>query len=215
MEYSCIVVAAGNGERTGLKYNKVLHKMNNSTIIENSLEPFVKDDSCKQIILVINEKEQEDFDNLNLNSKIEYAYGGKERKDSVYQGLNNVKYEYVMIHDGARPYLKKEQVEKIKQSLQTYDATLLMVPAIDTAKIVIDGIVKETIDRTTLYNAQTPQAFKTSLIKECYEKLNSDNKSATDDIQVVEMYSNTTIKVIEGEYSNIKITTKSDVKSSL
>lgn len=211
MKYDAIVLAAGSGSRSGLSYNKVFYKLNDKTVIENSLKLFINDNDCEKVILVISESEYDDFINLNLSSKVVFAYGGQERFNSVENGLSKVSSEYVLIHDGARPYLSKDDLDKLKAALYNYNAALLMVKSIDTSKIVSNGIIDRTLDRSTIYNAQTPQAFKTSVLSDAYKKLNAANISVTDDSQIVEMFTNEKIKVVEGSYSNIKITTKEDL----
>lgn len=211
MKYDAIVLAAGSGSRSGLSYNKVFYKLNEKTVIENSLKLFINDNDCEKVILVISESEYDDFINLNLSSKVVFAYGGQERFNSVENGLSKVSSEYVLIHDGARPYLSKDDLDKLKAALYNYNAALLMVKSIDTSKIVSNGIIDRTLDRSTVYNAQTPQAFKTSVLSDAYKKLNAANISVTDDSQIVEMFTNEKIKVVEGSYSNIKITTKEDL----
>lgn len=211
MKYDAIVLAAGSGSRSGLSYNKVFYKLNDKTVIENSLKLFINDNDCEKVILVISESEYDDFINLNLSSKVVFAYGGQERFNSVENGLSKVSSEYVLIHDGARPYLSKDDLDKLKAALYNYNAALLMVKSIDTSKIVSNGIIDRTLDRSTVYNAQTPQAFKTSVLSDAYKKLNAANISVTDDSQIVEMFTNEKIKVVEGSYSNIKITTKEDL----
>ena len=171
MEYSAVIVAAGVGSRTGLEYNKVFYKIDERTVIEHSIQHFLYDEDCQEIILVINEKEKHSFALVLNDSKIKYVSGGIERKDSVYNGLQVVKSEYVMIHDGARPFLSKEKVEELKKTLKTYDATLLMIPSVDTNKIVSNGLVVKTLKRSEVYNAQTPQDFKTDQIPRAYEEL--------------------------------------------
>lgn len=211
MKYSAVIVAAGSGSRTGLEYNKVFYKINDRTVIEHSVQHFIEDDECKEIIIVINEVEENVFKSILKTSKIKFVKGGEERKDSVYRGLQAVSLDYVMIHDGARPFLKRERLEEIKKVLKNYEATLLMVPSVDTNKIVKDGLVIKTLERSEVYNAQTPQAFKTTLIKDAYDKLMEEDVFATDDISVIEQYARVDIKVIIGDYSNIKITTKEDL----
>lgn len=211
MDYSCVIVAAGSGSRTGLTYNKVFHKIDNKTVIEHSVANFNKDKDCKQIVIVVNLKELNIFKNLKLGNKVEFIEGGASRQDSVYSGLKKVNQDYVMIHDGARPYISKETIEAVKLSLEEYDASLVMVKSIDTIKIVKDNIVTDTPDRKTLYNAQTPQAFKTSLITQCYKDLYAKKLTVTDDAQAVEIMSDKKIYVVKGNYNNIKITTTEDL----
>lgn len=211
MDYTCVMLAAGSGKRTGLNYNKVFYKLNDKTVIEHSLNHFINDKDCKQIVLVVSELEIEDFKALNLHEKIEFTFGGKERSDSVYNGLLKVKSDYVIIHDGARPYVSKEIIENTKKALHTNEAVVVMVESVDTVKMVADGYVSKTFKRESLYNAQTPQAFKTDLIINSYKQLKKQNLNATDDAQVVELVSDSKIKIVLGDYANKKITTKEDL----
>lgn len=213
MNYSVCILAAGKGSRTQLDFNKVFFKFKDGTsVLDRSVNLFNEDSDCKEIILVVAEHEKEYVEKLYQNiNKIKITIGGKTRQESVSHGLRLVCSEYVFIHDGARPYLNIKEVNKLKQTLLEYDSCLLMVPSVDTVKIVENGFVKESLDRSLLYNAQTPQCFKTSLLKECHQKALEDQREATDDAQLVEWYSNALIKVVTGNASNIKITNPSDL----
>ena len=211
MNYSAIVLCAGKGSRSGLTYNKMLYRFKNKTVYEMSMEIFLNDERCKQIVVVTKEEELDDLKNLISSKKIDYVFGGKERQDSVYNGLRVVKEDYVLIHDGARPYLKKENIDDILECLNKNDACLLVVPVKDTIKVCIDGNIVKTLPREQLVQAQTPQAFKTELIKRCYQKGKDKNYIATDDASLVEYFENIEVKAVLGSYSNIKITTPDDL----
>lgn len=211
MNYSAIVLCAGKGSRSGLTYNKMLYRFKNKTIYEMSMEIFLNDERCKQIVVVTKEEELDDLKKLISSKKIDYVFGGKERQDSVYNGLQVVKEDYVLIHDGARPYLKKENIDDILECLNKNDACLLVVPVKDTIKVCIDGNIVKTLPREQLVQAQTPQAFKTELIKRCYQKGKDKNYIATDDASLVEYFENIEVKAVLGSYSNIKITTPDDL----
>lgn len=211
MNYSAIVLCAGKGSRSGLTYNKMLYRFKNKTVYEMSMEIFLNDERCKQIVVVTKEEELDDLKKLISSKKIDYVFGGKERQDSVYNGLQVVKEDYVLIHDGARPYLKKENIDDILECLNKNDACLLVVPVKDTIKVCIDGNIVKTLPREQLVQAQTPQAFKTELIKRCYQKGKDKNYIATDDASLVEYFENTEVKAVLGSYSNIKITTPDDL----
>ena len=211
MDYSAIILCAGKGTRSGLNYNKMLYRFQNKTVYEMTVELFLNDKRCKQIIVVTKKDEINDLKRLIVSDKIEYIYGGKERQDSVYNGLQVVSQDYVLIHDGARPYLKIENIDDLLSCLQSNDACLLTVPVKDTIKICKDGKVLETLPRSMLVQAQTPQAFKTSLIKECYQLGKDNNFTATDDTSLVEKFKDIEIKTIMGSYDNIKITTPDDL----
>ena len=211
MNYSAIVLCAGKGSRGGLNYNKMLYRFKNKTVYEMTMEIFLNDERCKQIVVVTKEEELDDLKKLISSKKIDYVFGGKERQDSVYNGLQVVKEDYVLIHDGARPYLKKENIDDILECLNKNDACLLVVPVKDTIKVCIDGNIVKTLPREQLVQAQTPQAFKTELIKRCYQKGKDKNYIATDDASLVEYFENTEVKAVLGSYSNIKITTPDDL----
>lgn len=218
MEYSVCLLASGQGSRTRLHFNKVHYILGDlrnpewQTVLDCSLQVFLKDPDCKQIILTCLEKEQEFVRALYKDfSKVEIIVGGATRQDSVSRGLALVEYPYVFIHDAARPYIKQKQIEDLKKTLMVEDACLLVVPATDTVKIVENGYVKETPSRTLVFHAQTPQCFKTSLIKACHEKARQEGKQATDDAQLVEWYADVPVKAVIGDISNSKITWPEDL----
>ena len=209
MDYSCVIVAAGKGSRMNLGYNKVYYMLDDKCILEHTIKEFKDDHDCKEIIVVC---DIDDFKAHIKDDDVILVNGGATRSDSVYNGLQKVSYEYVMIHDGARPYVSSKILDDTKQCLSKHNACLAMVDCKDTIKKVIDNKVVKTYDRTTLKNAQTPQSFKTSLIIEAYQKAIADNFIATDDASIYEVYGNDDVYVIEGSYDNIKITTIEDIK---
>jgi 2-C-methyl-D-erythritol 4-phosphate cytidylyltransferase len=214
MEYSAIVLCAGSGTRTGLSYNKIFYKIDDKTVYERMLDIFLQDLSCQQIIIVTKEEEKEEFKKLKQDDRMIYVTGGKERQDSVYIGLQAVTLPYVMIHDGARAYVTNKNINDLLQCLQDHNACLLMVPCKDTIKEVRNGKVIKTLPRETLMQAQTPQAFSTSLIKKVHQEAKVHHFLGTDDASLVEMFSEEDVYVVEGSYQNIKITTKEDLYAS-
>ncbi len=209
--YSVVMLCAGRGTRTGLSYNKMLYSFENKTVYEMTLSVFLSDERCQQIIVVTQPHERELFMNLVHDERIEFVDGGKERQDSVFEGLKKVKNEYVFIHDGARPYVKKEYIDDLLECLSSHKACLLMVPCKDTIKKVIDGKVVETLNRSELMQAQTPQAFWKDIIIEAYQKGIEENYQATDDAQMVENFMNEDVYVVMSDYENKKITTPEDL----
>lgn len=212
MEYSAIILAAGKGSRTNLEYNKVFYKFSDGQVLLlKTLSRFLDDKSCTQIVIVSTPDEIAIIQEMIDDTRITYTYGGETRQDSVYNGLQKVSNEFVMIHDGARCFISAKEIDDCKKALEENDACLLMVPAIDTIKKVVDGYVVYTPLRSELYAAQTPQCFKTELIKECYQKAKDEGAIASDDASLVELYSDVKIKVVTGEYANKKVTTKEDL----
>lgn len=212
MEYSAVITAAGSGTRMQLGYNKVYYRLDGKTILERSLETFLNDEDCKQIVIVTDcvtyHKELPHM----LQGKIVLCEGGETRQESVSNGVAAALCDVVMIHDGARPYVSKENIDALKETMKEEEACCLMVPCKDTIKVVKDGYIEETLVRDALRAAQTPQVFKTDLYLSCVEKAKQDNFVATDDCSLVEKYSDVKIKVVEGSYENLKVTTPEDVK---
>lgn len=213
MFYSVILPCAGIGSRMKLGYNKLLLKMpNGKTVLENTLQVFLDDDRCKEIILAIGQKDRAMIETMVNDERISLVLGGATRQESVYHGLKACHKDYVLIHDGARPFLKKEAIDRVLNCLETKDACLMMVPCKDTIKVVNDGVVTHTPKRETLYQAQTPQAFKTQLILEAFEEAEKIGFIGTDDASVMEACGNSKVYLVEGDYDNIKITTSEDLK---
>lgn len=209
MDYSCVIVAAGKGSRMNLGYNKAYYMLDDKCILEHTIKAFKDDHDCKEIIVVC---DIDDFKDHIKDDDVILVSGGATRSDSVYNGLQKVSYEYVMIHDGARPYVSSKILDDTKQCLSKHNACLAMVDCKDTIKKVVDNKVVKTYVRSTLKNAQTPQSFKTSMIIEAYQKAMADNFVATDDASIYEVYGKDDVYVIEGSYDNIKITTIEDIK---
>ena len=205
MKYDVVIVASGKGIRSHLGYNKTFFIMKDQkTVLDKSIDIFLKDDDCLKIIVVTN---KEYFDLIKKDKKIVLAVGGKERIDSVRNGLELVDSEYVLIHDGARPFIKQENINDIKEALGNYDAVCLGVMASDTVKLVKDGIIIKTINRDEVFLAQTPQAFKTSLLKQAYSKIG--DKVLTDDVSIVEEMGYK-VKIVLNKYDNRKLTKEED-----
>lgn len=212
MKYSAMILAAGSGQRCGLGYNKLLYQFDDGeTIVEKSVKAFERQADCDQIVLVINPCDEEVIRSI-LKDRVEYVYGGDTRQDSSLNGLHAIRHEYVMIHDGARPYVSDEEIQACAKRLMTCDACLLMVAAKDTIKVVENQRVVTTPKRESLMLALTPQCFKTSLIKECTQKAKERKVSVSDDASIVELLSDTAVEVVMGSYANIKITTLEDLK---
>lgn len=205
MKYDVVIVASGKGQRANLGYNKAFYKMkDNKTVLEHSASLFVEDKDCVNIIIVTNE---EYFSSVFNNEKIILTTGGKERNDSVRNGLKKVESEYVLIHDAARPYLNKESLNEVKKAVEEHKAAILAKKSIDTIKVVKDGVIVNTLDRNFVYMAETPQAFETKLLKECHEKCK--NMIYTDDASILESLGYD-VYVVESKFNNKKLTVEAD-----
>ncbi len=205
MFYDVVIVASGKGQRANLGYNKAFYKMKDGrTILECSASLFVEDEDCRNIIVVTNE---DYFDQVFKNDKVICTVGGKERRNSVENGLKLVSSEYVLVHDAARPFLNKLSLEEIKKELIISDACILARKATDTIKVVENNKIVKTLDRNSIYMAETPQAFKTSLLKKCYE--DSENIIFTDDASLVESLGYV-VTIVEDKFDNKKLTNEMD-----
>lgn len=202
MKYDAIVVAGGVGKRANLGFNKVLFKMKNGkTVLENACSCFIEDNDCLKVIVVTNE------DIKIASNKVSIVKGGKERYESVLNGLALVTSPYVLIHDGARPFLDIEDLNNLKEVVSKDNYAILAKKAVDTIKYVDDGYIDKTIDREHIYYALTPQAFKSDDLKKAYE--NIDLKGITDDASIMEKCGYK-VKIVECKHSNIKLTNKED-----
>lgn len=215
---SVIVAAAGMSNRMGSKINKQFIAIDNKPILAHTIEKFEKCKYIDEIIVVCKEEEveycrKEIVKKYRLKKVTNIVRGGKERQDSVYNGIMalNEKADIVLTHDGARPFVKIESIEDGIKGVIEHGACVIGVPVKDTIK-VIDGSreVHHTPKRDLLWAAQTPQCFWTHLLKRGYEMAADENIVGTDDSSLVEKMGHP-IKMIMGSYDNIKITTPEDL----
>ncbi len=205
MFYDVVIVASGKGQRANLGYNKAFYKMKDGrTVLECSASLFIEDEDCKNIIVVTNE---EYIEQVFKNDKVICTIGGKERRNSVENGLNLVQSEYVLIHDAARPFLNKLSLKEIKKELEISGACILAKKATDTIKVVENNKIIKTLDRNSIYMAETPQAFKSDLLKKCYKE--SENIIFTDDASLVESLGYE-VSIVEDKFNNKKLTNEMD-----
>lgn len=213
MDYSAVVVAAGKSERFAGKINKLLYPLaDGSLVIDKALKLFREDKDCKQIVIVTNEKTIEYLANNRASGKESYCFGGATRSDSVFHGLLAVISNKVLVHDGARCYLIKEDLENLKKELEKEQAAILVKQETDTVKKVSGDYIVSTIDRNSLRRALTPQGFNTEQLIKAYVKARKDNFLATDEASVMEKYSDVKIKCVNSKGHNSKITTLEDIK---
>ncbi|MGE5328977.1 MAG: 2-C-methyl-D-erythritol 4-phosphate cytidylyltransferase [Deltaproteobacteria bacterium] len=214
---SAIILAAGKGTRMEAKINKVYMEIAQKPIAARTLEVFEESPLINEIIVVINERDKHYYEEKiggSFNPKIKaVVFGGKRRQDSVSNGLKQVSQqaEIVLVHDCARPLVTCDIIERSLAGAAEYGAVCVGMPVKDTIKIVgKDGFVSETLPRDILWSVQTPQAFKKELLVQAHNRAEALDIQATDDAMLVEMLGHR-IKVIEGSYENIKITTPEDI----
>ncbi|MDO4438828.1 MAG: 2-C-methyl-D-erythritol 4-phosphate cytidylyltransferase [Eubacteriales bacterium] len=222
---TAIVLAAGSGSRMNSSVKKQYMEIKNVPVIIHTLRAFEKSKYIDQVVLVVGENDIQFALDMCIKYEIRkvknIVEGGNMRFRSVYKGLCEVPPEttHVMIHDGARPLISQEIIKDIYYAMSEYKAAIVGVPVKDTIKTIDrDGFTDETLDRSALYAVQTPQAFEYELIMKAYENLfktieiyHSDENMITDDAVIVENMSDTRVKIIKGDYKNIKITTPEDL----
>lgn len=212
MKCSAIILAAGSGKRTGLQYNKVLYEVHGKKILEYSIEKLREFPVIHEIILVVSSTELDYFKD-RYNSLVDHiVVGGKERQDSVYNALQVVQNEYVLIHDGARPYIPQAAITDLLSLLVSEKSLTLGVKVKDTIQRVSGDKVIETLNRDELYAVQTPQAFHTDVIVKAHHLAKKDHFIGTDDTVLVERYLTIPTHMVMGDYRNIKLTTLDDIK---
>ena len=223
---TAIILAAGQGKRMNSAVQKQYLLINEKPVLYYSLKAF--DESIiDDIVLVVGKGEidycqKEIVEKYGIKKVRTITEGGKERYHSVACGLSEIKWEcdYVFIHDGARPFVDSEIIERTFINVQKKYACIVGMPIKDTVKIAdINEYVESTPDRSLVWQIQTPQAFERNLISTAYEKLLSEEEkllsegvAVTDDAMVVEYFTKTRVKLVRGSYKNIKITTPEDLE---
>lgn len=216
---TAIVLAAGQGKRMHSKVQKQFLELQGHPVLYYSLRCFQESPLIKDIILVTGEAaisycEKEIVEKYGFTKVLKVIAGGIERYDSVYAGLQACENtDYVFIHDGARPFITEEILERGFAAAQESGACVVGMPSKDTVKISDEsGCVKETPDRSCVWNIQTPQIFEYSLIRKAHDSIRiTDMTGITDDAMVVEQETGAKVRLSEGSYQNIKITTPEDL----
>lgn len=213
---TAIVLAGGKGERMGKGQKKQYMPLEGYPLLYYSLKAF-QDSPVDEIILVTNEEaycREEILLKYHIDKVKKIVPGGKERFQSVYNALLEAgDSDYVLIHDGARPFVTQKIILRCIREVKVYQACVVGMPAKDTVKIADgEGFASHTPERSCVYLVQTPQAFSYTLILRAYRKVIEEQVSGiTDDGMAVEYLQEKKVKLIEGSYQNIKITTPEDL----
>lgn len=215
----CIMLAGGKGKRMGTDVSKQYLLLQDKPVLFYSLKAFEK---YVDEIIVVAAKGEEDYCRINIVEKYnikkvsKIVTGGAERYYSVFEGLKAVQDRedtYVLIHDGARPFVGGELIEEIIRKVKECKACIAAVPSKDTVKIGdSNGKVVDTPERKNVWLVQTPQAFEYLSIYEAYIKaIESGRSDITDDSMVMEAFGDKDIYFVNGSYDNIKLTTPDDM----
>lgn len=205
--FDCLLLMAGNGTRTSLGYNKINYLINNKPIYQYSLDNFLTIKECNKIIMVVNEKEYNNFVHFN-SEKIKVVIGGKERWQSVLLGAKEATMDVLLIHDAARPNVDIYDILKVYNASLKNDAVCLGVKVKDCIRFTEH--TTKTLDRNSLWQIQTPQGVNRKMLIEGLE--NKKYSNYYDDCEVLEKNYQTNVYIVEGKYNNIKVTTDEDLE---
>ena len=226
MLVSAVILAGGKGSRMNLDIPKQYLMLNDKPLLYYTIKAF-EESRVDEIIVVtgdgiINGMTEQDYcqkciiEEFHFNKVKAYAKGGRERYNSVMNGLSEVNpvSDYVMVHDGARPCVSSEFINRCIDEVSEFGSSVAAVPVKDTIKIVdADMNVEGTPDRSCLWQIQTPQSFRYSELIAAYDSLKKDDNpgNITDDAMVMEKYGHEKVHITQGDYTNIKVTTREDL----
>ncbi|MCI7791102.1 MAG: 2-C-methyl-D-erythritol 4-phosphate cytidylyltransferase [Lachnospiraceae bacterium] len=223
---TAIVLAAGQGKRMQSKVHKQYVLLQDKPVLFYALKAF-EDSFIDDIVLVVGKDEEEYcrkeiIDKYGFKKVRAIIEGGKERYHSVAYGIKAIQWEcnYIFIHDGARPFISREILNRVFEQVKKNKACVVGMPVKDTVKIADEaGFVESTPNRARVWQIQTPQVFEAEVISEAYSRLLteemrllSEGVTVTDDAMVVEYFMKLPVKLVEGSYQNIKITTPEDLE---
>ena len=224
-KFAAVLPAGGLGKRMGGNIPKQLMQLGGKPVYQYSLETFLKMDEIAEVVMAVPadwkdyfEKEIEAWISASENvekfkTKLKIVLGGKERWQSVENGVNALtsNAEYVLVHDVARPFISEKIIRDVFDTLVNKGSCLVAKPAIDTIKVASDGRVENTIDRSKVWLAQTPQAARIDLLKQFYMRIAKEplNFTPTDEASILEFFGEP-VYIVKGESANDKLTTPED-----
>lgn len=218
MKMAALILAAGRGRRMGTAESKPYLLLAGEPIVCHTLRVFERSPFIDEIVLVAGKDElalarSSVVDPFQFRKISTVVAGGIKRQDSVWEGLRAIRgdCEVVMVHDGVRPFISEQLLEDTGRAAESFGAVTVAVPVKDTIKTVSpQGQVLKTLDRSTLWAIQTPQAFRRAILEKAFQKAIDDGFYATDDAALVERLGER-VTIVEGSYENIKITTPEDL----
>jgi 2-C-methyl-D-erythritol 4-phosphate cytidylyltransferase len=215
LKIGVVIPAAGQGKRMGTKKSKQFLMLEKKPVFIHTLLVFENYPAVSEIVVVTRKEEISEVERLieeyGIQKVTHVIEGGRERQDSVYEGLKYLHTDWVMVHDAVRPFVTTSALDRLLQIIPNGRAAILAVPVKDTIKQVDqDGIVEQSLDRSKLWAVQTPQLFERKLLWEAHQLAKEKNLMVTDDAMMVEQLG-ITVQVVLGEYNNIKLTTPEDL----
>jgi len=217
MFVSAVVVAGGSGARMGIGVEKPFAEVCGVPMVLHSIQAFQSCEDVSQVVVVLFKEGRKRFDSLRPERRFQKltttVEGGPRRQDSVFNGLLacDQRSDIVVIHDAARPMLRKEWVASAIEELGDYAGVIYAAPVTDTLKrAAADGVVQETVSRENLYRVQTPQVFRKDWLQKAHEHAKAEGLIATDDAALVEAIGGK-IKILPGHPWNLKVTFQDDL----
>ncbi len=223
--FAAVLPAGGLGKRMGGNIPKQLMLLGGKPVYRYSLETFLEMEEIAEVVMAVPADWKDHFEKEIFNSehsgklgeliarKMKIVVGGAERWQSVENGVNALtsNAEFVLVHDVARPFVSREIIRDVCETLLTKGSCLVAKPAVDTIKIAKDGRVESTIDRNTVWMAQTPQAASIALLKRLYARIAAEplNFTPTDEASILE-YFGESVYIVKGNAANDKLTTPED-----
>ena len=224
--FAAVLPAGGLGKRMGGNIPKQLMVLGGKPVYRYCLETFLSMDEIAEVVMAVPADWKDHFEkeifgdkvgdeNLRelIRTKMKIVVGGAERWQSVENSVNALTSdaEFVLVHDVARPFISKEIIRDVCETLVTKGSCLVAKPAVDTIKIAKDGCVQQTIDRNTVWMAQTPQAASIALLKKLYGRIAAEplNFTPTDEASILE-YFGESVYIVKGNNLNDKLTTPED-----
>ena len=211
--FAAVLPAGGLGKRMGGNIPKQLMLLGGKPVYRYSLETFLEMEEIAEVVMAVPADWKDHFEKEFSHPKLKIVIGGAERWQSVENGVNALtsSAEYVLVHDVARPFVSKEIIRDVCETLVTKGSCLVAKPAVDTIKVAADGKVQKTIDRNTVWMAQTPQAASIALLKKLYGRIAAEplNFTPTDEASILE-YFGESVYIVKGNAANDKLTTPED-----
>lgn len=216
MNYSLVLTAAGQGTRAKLGYNKMLANVSGEILLNKSLKVFLKDPDLNQIIVVVNSKDLQTIKEIIIQDKrIEFAIGGQSRQDSVYNGVKLSKNQYTFVHDGARPYLTNQDLNKLKSELTTPNKCVALVTdLVDSISQVKSGEIVQSLKRENYVRMLTPQVVPTNEYLNIFTQF-QEVEQFTDEVGLIKAYTQVPVIAVYGEPGNIKLTNQGDFNENI
>ena len=211
--FAAVLPAGGLGKRMGGNIPKQLMLLGGKPVYRYSLETFLEMEEIAEVVMAVPADWKDHFEKEFSHPKLKIVVGGAERWQSVKNGVNALtsNAEYVLVHDVARPFISKEIILDVCETLINKGSCLVAKPAVDTIKIAKEGRVETTIDRNTVWMAQTPQAASIALLKKLYGRIAAEplNFTPTDEASILE-YFGESVYIVKGNVANDKLTTPED-----